>query len=243
MQKRFVEEYAVSGDIAVSDDLTVSQIVEQSMYSIYVYLFEYGVLGEADVDGVRSWIHAARRMMTARPSMQYHLPSNAKRHDKDSPAADCLIVIMGQTRAKQLTWLSFDEFLLEPSGCDLAVSVGHDAAKQSESADNNPYYDAAKYLWLYNETALDGESDAERWQRLLAEMYHEAFDKLGGVYNGLEFGDLGLWTEQFSKVNWTQNGFRVVFEDFLTFHGVATNRHRRTYRFSFCISTMHGKSF
>eukprot|EP01083_Nonionella_stella_P035568 97043_1 len=70
--------------------------------------------------------------------------------------ADCLIIILGQTRAYQLTYHSFEKYLLIPSKCHLALCVG----TQSEHSLNNPFYQSASYVWTWNETQHQSYEEA-----------------------------------------------------------------------------------
>lgn len=92
----------------------------------------------------------------------------------------CLIVILGQVRAADLTWPSFKEMLLDPSGCDLALSVGAENQKNKSNAffagfhrgvheagniTENPFYSHAKYVWSWDESHFGNVSDSDFWDK------------------------------------------------------------------------------
>ena len=58
-----------------------------------------------------------------------------------------LICVLGQTRAQDITWESFNKYLLESLGADLALCV---AEKKNK---NNHMYKNAKYIWKYKDSA------------------------------------------------------------------------------------------
>ena len=58
-----------------------------------------------------------------------------------------LICVLGQTRAQDITWESFNKYLLESLGADLALCV---AEKKNK---NNHMYKNAKFIWKYTDSA------------------------------------------------------------------------------------------
>lgn len=57
-----------------------------------------------------------------------------------------LACILAQTRAWELTYKSFEEFVLKPHGADLCLCVS-----QKDSLIGNPFYRQAKYFFTYHE--------------------------------------------------------------------------------------------
>ena len=57
-----------------------------------------------------------------------------------------LICILGQTRAQDITWDSFNKYLLKSLDADLALCV-------AEKNKNNHMYKNAKYIWKYKDSA------------------------------------------------------------------------------------------
>ena len=58
-----------------------------------------------------------------------------------------LIVILGQARAANLTWASFNKNLLNHTSSDLALCIGN----SSENCETNPFWTNAKYKWISKE--------------------------------------------------------------------------------------------
>ena len=59
----------------------------------------------------------------------------------------CLVCILAQVRAHELTWDSFEKFVLDPLNADLALCIGVD----KDSPRDNGFYRRAKYIWEYPE--------------------------------------------------------------------------------------------
>lgn len=59
----------------------------------------------------------------------------------------CLVCILAQVRASELTWISFKKNVLTALDADLALCVGTD----KNSSKKNGYYHHAKYVWEYVE--------------------------------------------------------------------------------------------
>lgn len=79
---------------------------------------------------------------------------------------------MCSTRTWELTWESFNRHLIIPQKCDLALSIGIDSTYNR----NNPFYQNAKYRFLYPEfkdvgSAFDATCDMleikSDWRKLL----------------------------------------------------------------------------
>lgn len=108
----------------------------------------------------------------------------------------CLVVILSETRAFDLTFQSFVDHLLRPLDADLALCVAENDAEQID----NPFYQHATYIWTYPEpkdwsTALDYAQDCDSivgqdWRQLFA--IHGNF--LGGLHdqNGRVAGSGGI---------------------------------------------------
>lgn len=66
---------------------------------------------------------------------------------EEEPTKSTLIIILGETRAHELTFDNFKKNLFDQSDADLCVCIGvkHDYDY------NNPFYKLAKYKFLYNE--------------------------------------------------------------------------------------------
>ncbi len=71
-----------------------------------------------------------------------------------------LICILGQTRAQDITWKSFNKYLLKSLNADLALCV---AEKKSK---NNHMYKNAKYIWQYKDS-IDYTKHFEKAQQKL----------------------------------------------------------------------------
>ena len=78
----------------------------------------------------------------------------------------CLIIIFGQTRAWEVTWISFKSQLLDILQCDLALCVGIHAEEIS-----NPFYKHAKYIWTYNDIPTNNMTEQEYWTRNYDQLY------------------------------------------------------------------------
>jgi hypothetical protein len=65
----------------------------------------------------------------------------------------CLVVILAQTRAHELTWSAFKTNVLDALNADLAVCGSYES--------ENPFTQAAKYKWRYDE--VDDWADAYRF--------------------------------------------------------------------------------
>ena len=99
----------------------------------------------------------------------------------------CLIIILGQARAAELTWPSFKEMLLDPTGCDLALSVGsHEEGDVAE----NPFYSSAKYQWIWNETQFGNVSDSETWDLSFDSLHATAVQQDPDLKSGDEWKKL-----------------------------------------------------
>ncbi|MEB3334840.1 MAG: hypothetical protein VKP70_07630 [Cyanobacteriota bacterium] len=108
----------------------------------------------------------------------------------------CLVVILSETRAFDLTFQSFYDHLLKPLDADLALCVAENDAEQTL----NPFYQHATYVWTYPEpkdwsTALDYAQDCDSivgqdWRQLFG--IHGNF--LGGLndHNGRVAGSGGI---------------------------------------------------
>jgi hypothetical protein len=105
------------------------------------------------------------------------------------PAAErTLVCILGQTRAHELTWPSFEQYLLKPlKDPDLALCIGVDDTYHY----NNNFYKNAKYIWTIREPGDYGQ-EFERirqalgcaggWQKLLDIGEHaHAFGGVAGL--------------------------------------------------------------
>jgi hypothetical protein len=57
-----------------------------------------------------------------------------------------LIVLLGETRAHELTFGLFKQNLMDRLGADLALCIGDNARERP-----NPFYDHAKYVWKYKD--------------------------------------------------------------------------------------------
>ncbi len=66
----------------------------------------------------------------------------------------CLVCIIAQIRAHELTWDSFKKFTLDQLNADLALCIGVD----KNSSRDNGYYRHAKYIWEYNEPQDYGDA-------------------------------------------------------------------------------------
>ena len=72
-----------------------------------------------------------------------------------------LVVIMAETRASGLTFNLFQKHVLNALSADLALCVGDNKREMTD----NPFYGAAKYLWVareYDDWALAFDQLAER---------------------------------------------------------------------------------
>ena len=56
-----------------------------------------------------------------------------------------LVCILGQTRAQDITWKSFNKYLLKSLNADLALCI---AEKKTQ---NNNMYKKAKFIWNYKD--------------------------------------------------------------------------------------------
>ena len=56
-----------------------------------------------------------------------------------------LVCILGQTRAQDITWSNFNNFLLKSLNADLALCVAE------KKTSNNQMYKNAKYIWKYKD--------------------------------------------------------------------------------------------
>ena len=116
-------------------------------------------------------------------------------NDKNHIIGKCLLIIVGQTRAWELTYESLLKYVLNPYRCDLALSVG----TLNENA-SNPMYQRAKYVFkhdfdqigyekalenyyynLTNNNKQDFEHWKNRWIRFKKERKSEEF--LGPLWN------------------------------------------------------------
>ena len=66
----------------------------------------------------------------------------------------CLVCILAQVRAHELTWDSFKKFVLDRLNADLALCIGVD----KDSSRDNGYYRHAKYIWEYDEPRDYGDA-------------------------------------------------------------------------------------
>eukprot|EP01084_Bolivina_argentea_P236796 398108_1 len=95
--------------------------------------------------------------------------TNSKYHNI-SKESNCLIILFGQARASNITFESFKRHLLEPTSCDLALSVGLDTDR-----DTNPFYKAADYVWIWDEHQFDHlnlTNYAQFWDMSLKHLYN-----------------------------------------------------------------------
>ncbi|MCS5697554.1 hypothetical protein NZK32_00635 [Cyanobium sp. FGCU-52] len=75
-----------------------------------------------------------------------------------------LVVILAETRAYEFSFASFKSNLLDSLGADLALCIANNEWEHQ----GNPYYQAAKYIWTYEEprdwgTAFDLAQKVEGW--------------------------------------------------------------------------------
>jgi hypothetical protein len=75
-----------------------------------------------------------------------------------------LVVIMSETREHEVTFPAFKKNLLDRLGADLALCVG-DGPRETP----NPFYEHAKYVWVYPESRLAGHEDWSAGMDELAE--------------------------------------------------------------------------
>jgi hypothetical protein len=83
-------------------------------------------------------------------------------------AARVLVVLLAESRTSELTFDLFRSNVLEPLSADLALCVGDNKREM-----RNPYYDAAKYVWIAHEhddwaVAYDEQSAGSGWRELFA---------------------------------------------------------------------------
>jgi hypothetical protein len=109
-----------------------------------------------------------------------------------------LIVVLGETRAHELTFALFKQNLMDRLDADLALCVGDNARET-----HNPFYDHAKYVWKYK--------DPEDW----ADAYKE-FAPGKNVYALLDLPD--QWFGGIRHPTLQQEGIGsllIVFREFL----------------------------
>ena len=82
----------------------------------------------------------------------------------------CLVIVLAQVKASDLTFQSFKKHVLTANGCDLALSVSNDLDENE-----NPYYKEAKYVWNWKESSLNNVSDSQNRET--------AFDHLHDLMN------------------------------------------------------------
>jgi len=152
---------------------------------------------------------------------------NLTSQSHSEPARACLVIILGQTRAHQLTWPSFQRYFLDETHCDLALSVG-----SNEEDESNPFYRHAKYIWKWDETQFAMANDSESWthafeylynrsmayfpQRLTAKHRHKWIDRvfyagnisrtLGPTANQIGSGGIQLFFRLFAYLNIVELG-------------------------------------
>ena len=63
------------------------------------------------------------------------------------PTERTLVIILGQTRAWEVTYESIKKNVLDALGADLCLCIGAEASYDK----SNPFYQAAKYHFLYDE--------------------------------------------------------------------------------------------
>jgi hypothetical protein len=104
-------------------------------------------------------------------------------------ALKTLVVILAETRASELTFVSFKQNVLEPLSADLALCIGDNPREA-----RNEFYSHAKYIWKFEEpedwaTAFDKYAAGKNWRCLL-----ELRDQwLGGIKHPLQHpGSAGI---------------------------------------------------
>ena len=78
-----------------------------------------------------------------------------------------LVIILGQTRAHELTYQNIKENLIDTLGADLAVCIG---APENYPYDN-PFYQNAKYKFLYDEPSDFGSAFDYAYENILRETF------------------------------------------------------------------------
>ena len=94
-----------------------------------------------------------------------------------------LVIVLSETRAHEHTFDNFKQNVIDVLGADLCVCIG-----VTPSYDySNPFYQLAKYRFMYAEPEDYGDSFDEAYDQLTRNRpVYEAFDGINGIYGMLE---------------------------------------------------------
>jgi hypothetical protein len=122
-----------------------------------------------------------------------------------------LVVVVGTTRAWELTWESFAANVLDELGADLALCVG------DRDQGRNPFYERARYIW----SAAEPEDWAEAYDRAVGDsswrvLLREGDHLLGGVRDTAHpqpgAGALTIYMRHFLKESLERSGLTRAYD-------------------------------
>jgi len=137
--------FSVSDDSGSIDDIKIE----------YKPIFDY-------INSINIWkmpLTYTRTLLEKRDNGLYYVDD--KLIIKEIPSTNkTLVIILSETRAHELTFQNFKENVMEPLKADLCVCIG----VKSDYDYTNPYYEMAKYHFLYKEPDDFGDAFEEAYQ-------------------------------------------------------------------------------
>eukprot|EP01084_Bolivina_argentea_P133941 236354_1 len=113
--------------------------------SVLIWIILFMITGDLLEYDTYSIVFLMKQLRDTNPSTTEMMKSL---HQTNNPRK-CLIILLGQIRAFELTYTSFQKYMLNVTHCDYALYIG---TFMENTSDYNPFYKNAKYIWIWNET-------------------------------------------------------------------------------------------